>query len=80
MTDPHPNDLMEFRQAPDAALRETYPPLPRRGGNPNAVAPEAVVAAVVAHLPGSVPLTPAQPDPVVPDDPEIAEYKAAGWL
>ena len=76
----HPNDQVTFQAYPDTGLRETYPPLPRRMGNPNAVATEGVIATVLSRLP--TPLPP-EPPPVmasIPSDPETDLYVAAGWI
>ena len=73
----HPNDEVIFAQYSDSGLRETYPPLPRRMGNPNAVAPEAVIAQVIARLP--TPLPTILPQPIL-TDPDADPYVAAGWL
>ena len=79
----HPNDLIELAQYPDPVLRQTYPPLPRRGLNPNAVASDGVVSGVMARLPVVVAQQIAQEvsKPVtVPVTPETDPYLAAGWL
>ena len=80
MSDVHPNDLIEFAQHRDTTLRDTYPPLPRKMGNPNAVAPEAVVATVLSRLPVALPQMPVTPPPAVPADPALDPYVAAGWM
>ena len=73
------NEGIELRQYPDPVHRVSYPPLPRRGGNPNAVASDAIVASVVAGLPNA-PVLPLIPPMVLPNDPEIEQMHAAGWL
>ena len=73
----HPNDQVTFAQYPDTGQRETYPPLPRRMGNPNAVAPEVVIANVIARLPTPLPTLPPQQ---LPTDPDADPYVAAGWV
>ena len=76
----HPNDAVVFATYPDTTQRETYPPLPRRMGNPNAVASEAVVATVLSKLPTPLPESLPVPVVVLPPDPETDPYVAAGWL
>ena len=79
----HPNDLVEFAQYPDPVQRQTYPPLPRKGLNPNAVASDGVISGVMGRLPVAVVQQIAQEvskPVVVPSTPETDPYVAAGWL
>ena len=79
-------DSIELRQYPDPVARVSYPPLPRRGGNPNAVASDAVLGGVLARLSSDqsragVPQTPIEAPvvtPPLPDDPEVQAMRAAG--
>lgn len=76
----HPNDAMTFASYPDQTVRETYPPLPRRLGNPNAVASDVMVANVLSRLPTPLPEPPPAPVPQLPASPDTDPYLAAGWL
>ena len=81
----HPNDQVVFKQYPDATTRYTYPPLPHKGGNPNAVASDSIVASVLAKFPNSsislsAPVVPASQEPALPDDPDVKWMRDAGWL
>ena len=80
MSDEHPNDRVIFQSYPDTSQRETYPPLPRRMGNPNAVANEAMVATILSRLPTPLPPVPTPSTPTLPDDPDTDPYRTAGWL
>lgn len=96
--------MNEWQQYPDSTLRETYPPLPRTGGNTNQEMPESVVGLVASQHASAVRqeaefrarqyarrlqtrglAAMRDPDesllqPELPDDPELDEYKQAGWL
>ena len=75
-------DGVELHQYPDSVIRESYPALPRHGGNSNAVASEAMLSTILARLPQRLELPvglPTSPVPL-PDDPEVAAMHAAGWL
>lgn len=41
--------MNDWQQYPDSAIRETYPPLPRTGGNANKEMPESVVGVVASQ-------------------------------
>ena len=38
----HPNDQVTFRQYPDTAYRETYPPIPSKGKPTNVPIPDGL--------------------------------------
>lgn len=83
---------VELQQYPDPVVRVSYPPLPRRMGNPNAVASEAVLGSVLARRQAdraregmaddttTLLSTPPPTDPALLDDPETQAYVNAGWL
>lgn len=92
MDSQHPNDLMEFAQYPDegAGLRQTYPPLPRKGLNVNAVDAKGIVMGLHGQVGKQLPFEVTQqiakchvvipiPDSVA-NTPEVEQLKAAGWL
>ena len=85
MDDRNPHAGVELRQYPDSPLRVSYTPLPRKGGNPNAVASEVIAASIVARLPNAasvlaqIPVAPVN-QVALPDDPELEPLKVAGWL
>ena len=41
--------MSEWQVYPDSTLRETYPPLPRTGGNTNKEMPESIVGLVASQ-------------------------------
>lgn len=94
-------------QYPDSTIRETYPPIPRTGGDANKQMTDAMAGMVVSKHAATVQqeaefrarqrarrlLTRGaaamrdpeeslpQPElPELPDDPELDEFKHAGWL
>ena len=87
--DPNVSEPIALAQYPDLVHRETYPPLPRRGGNPNARLDVGVEAGVLSALAAyqrkkgieSISLQPPAPSaPVLPADPAVEAMHAAGWL
>lgn len=98
--------MSDWAQYPDSTLRETYPAMPAKGGNPNKEATEGIVGIIANAHATSVQQEAAfrarqyqrrlltrgaaamrtpeeqlpQPDLEIPDDPELDEFKAAGWL
>jgi hypothetical protein len=46
--------MSDWTQYPDTTLRQTYPPLPPRGGNPNKEATDAVTGMVATQHAASV--------------------------
>lgn len=96
--------MSEWQQYPDSAIRETYPPLPRTGGNANKEMSESVAGMVASQhaitlqheaefrakqyarrlqtrgLAAMRDPDASRQEPDLPDDPELDEYKTAGWL
>ena len=81
MDDLNPS-IVEWQQYPDSTIRETYPPLPRKGLGTNVPLTDQMAGNIAARLPAQVQqqIAEAQASITVPDDPALAEYKAAGWL
>ena len=98
--------MSEWEQYGDSTIRETYPPLPRMGGNANKEMSDATVGMVASQHAAAVQNESAfrarqrarrlqtrglaamrdpeesQPElpPDFPNDPELDEYKQAGWF
>ena len=73
----------------NSIYRQDYPPLPRKGGNPNAQLNQGAEMGVLSALQdyqrkhGITPMdltsqVPSQPD--LPPDPEVQQMRAAGWV
>ena len=98
--------MNDWQQYADSTIRETYPPMPRTGGNANKEMSDAVVGMVASQHAGAVQheaefrarqrarrlqtrglaamRDPEESQPELPqelpNDPELDEYKTAGWL
>lgn len=99
--------MSEWQPYSDSTIRETYPPIPRTGGNTNKEMSDAVVGMVASQHAGAVQheaefrarqrarrlqtrgaaamrdpeeSLPKPALPELPNDPELDEYKQAGWL
>ena len=85
-----PEDI-QFAEYADgnSIYRQDYPPLPRKGGNPNAQLNQGAEMGVLSALQayqrkkGIAPVdltSQVQPEPELPDDPEVQQMRAAGWV